>query len=484
MPRPVHIRRAAVLAIVLSSTTALASPAHAFDWRCAWLRICTAPVEAPEPKPAPAPTPPPVAPPAPQPVPSGPLAANGTLEPSRGMIRSFYGDVNPFYKPDSATWSARDPLGRDLTAFWGALQPYRGMIRSFEGELEASRGMIRSFDGEIEANRGMIRSFWGDIGATRGMIRSFWDTLPTSYDQSHAGYATLAGQMGDFVRQSESFWGPAVQAGTGKSFAPGFADPLLKKYGIDLTKPGTLAALTPDRREMFFLEWRDGLMQFSGADQVDHWMSQVNWSPRLTQVQGSGTDAIIGLVDFYTAADADIAGKTIWSGGYTADNGHGSAVGGLIVASHDGKGIMGIAPNARVVAYNPFDATQSASWADLTKRGARGPAQGPRRPKGCERIGRQPVAGRRWLDAAPGMAQRLHGQRMSIRLSQGPRPLHHRRRQQRHDADRQRQHEGRAGQHLHRGGLRAPRQHHLRLLQPAGHRVRNHGGGVQERPAC
>jgi hypothetical protein len=142
---------------------------------------------------------------------------------------------------------------------------------------------------------------------------------------------------------------------------------LLKKYGIDLDDSQSLAKLSADQREMFFLEWHDNLMQFSGADQVDHWMKSIGWSPALTQQQGSGSRAVIGLVDFFVANDPDIAQKVIYSGGYTAFTGHGAGVGSLILASHDGKGVMGIAPNARVAAYNPFDATHTASWADVTK---------------------------------------------------------------------------------------------------------------------
>ena len=65
--------------------------------------------------------------------------------------------------------------------------------------------------------------------------------------------------------------------------------------------------------------------------------------------------------------DPDLANNIIYSGGYDNPlNGHGTAVASLMVAEHDGRGLMGIAPNATVAAYNPFDATGTASWADVS----------------------------------------------------------------------------------------------------------------------
>lgn len=117
------------------------------------------------------------------------------------------------------------------------------------------------------------------------------------------------------------------------------------------------------------MEYYDGLMGYSGRDHVDHWMKTVNWTPRLTQTQGSGKGVVIGLVDFHAATDADIRSKTIFSGGYTtgATLSHGAAVGSLIVGSHDGKGVMGIAPDAKIAAYNPFDSTLTADTSDVQK---------------------------------------------------------------------------------------------------------------------
>jgi len=38
----------------------------------------------------------------------------------------------------------------------------------------------------------------------------------------------------------------------------------------------------------------------------------------------------------------------------------------LLIGPHDGQGVMGMIPDARVFAYNPFDATGTANWDDVT----------------------------------------------------------------------------------------------------------------------
>ncbi|PCD01618.1 hypothetical protein COC42_15935 [Sphingomonas spermidinifaciens] len=290
-----------------------------------------------------------------------PLASQaGTITPTRGMIRAHMDEISPFWSDGPQVGIDVDPETGELEPFWGKLEPYRGMIRAHEGELTALAGMIRAHEGDLEGMRGMIRAHMGELSATARMIRAHDTSAVVDYAAALSDYRA-------FISQSEAFWAVPVQKETGKSFSTVITDPLLNKYGIDLNDAQSLAKLSGDQREMFFLEWHDNLMQFSGADQVDHWMKSIGWSPALTQQQGSGTRAVIGLVDFFVAKDPDIAQKVIYSGGYTAFTGHGAGVGSLILASHDGKGVMGIAPNARVAAYNPFDATHTASWTDVTK---------------------------------------------------------------------------------------------------------------------
>ena len=124
-------------------------------------------------------------------------------------------------------------------------------------------------------------------------------------------------------------------------------------------------------RALFFLDWYDGLMNFTGTDHVDHWMKTVNWSPALTRTLNSGTgsstvDVRVGILDqSLTSLARNQAIQFNGASGFS--DGHGDAVAGILVGAHDGKGVMGMAPNARVYAYNPFDASGTASWDDVTK---------------------------------------------------------------------------------------------------------------------
>lgn len=277
------------------------------------------------------------------------------IDPKWGKIRTFWGKIRTFE-------------GEEVSPFWGKIRTFWGDTGPFEGDMTAFWGTHQTYnDGSdpnaVEPEWGKIRTFWGELGGEWGKIRTFWDSVAGSNTASR-DHAELAGKLNAIVDRSALFWGDAVEAKTGKNFRAGFANALLARYGIDLNDPRTLAALDVNEREHFFLEWYDGLMQFSGADNPDHWMRQVNWSPRITQIAGSGSDTVIGLLDF-TVAQKESGNVRFYNGVSSFDNGHGAAVASLMVAGHDGQGVMGIAPNASVVAYNPFDATETAGWDDI-----------------------------------------------------------------------------------------------------------------------
>jgi hypothetical protein len=306
--------------------------------------------------PAPAPTPAP----APSPADGNVQTTNsGAIKPLyrniRGFyrnIRGFWGDVNPFYRNIRGFWGDVDPFYRNIRGFWGAIDP----------ATMATTAGAPLYSG--------IGPFWEDLGGQWEAVAADWQP-GGDYAGNEARYAHVSANLNTLVNTSEKFWGDAVAKKTGKSFKSGFADPLFARFGVDPNDPASLAKLSANEQSHLFIDWYDGLMEFSGTDHVDWWMKSVNWTPRLTQTQGGGSDAVIGLVDFFVAADNDIKSKLIYSGGVSNfTNGHGSGVGSLIVASHDGKGIMGIAPNAKVAAYNPFDSSGSTDW-DTVKVGIR-----------------------------------------------------------------------------------------------------------------
>lgn len=270
------------------------------------------------------------------------MASAGTIRSFAGTIRSFAGTIRSF-QTTVIPATGPDPL------FWGGIYPA-------SGTLTASAGTIRSFSGQFEGMAGTIRSF-------AGTIRSFDGTLAT-WQSGAAKYEGLATQIATLVEQTKASWGGAVTKQTGKTFEAGFSDRMLAKYGIDLKNAQSLVGMDEVGVEMFLMDWYDNLMNFSGADQVDHWMAAVNWTPRITQDLGSGKDSKIGLLDFTVTGEG--TSSLVKVGGVSTVAGiHGSAVLSLMTAAHDGRGVMGIAPGAAVVSYNPFDTSYTAGWTDI-----------------------------------------------------------------------------------------------------------------------
>ncbi len=265
------------------------------------------------------------------------------LEPDAGKIRTFAGNIAGLagkirtFQTQNFTTTGVDPN------FWGSLQP-------LSGSLAASAGKIRTFAGAYEAQAGKIRTF-------AGKIRTF--TTDTTSAKA------MLTEINKMVSSSEATWGSAVQQQTGKSFYDGYACAMLMKYHIDLKNSASLSTLDEATLELFLMDWYDNLMNFSGVDQTDYWMPQVGWTPAMTQqLSGGYVDAKIGVLDF-TIGGVSEDNVALAKGISTVDGGHGTAVAGLIAAPHDGRGVMGIAPTASIVSYNPFDETMTAGWADI-----------------------------------------------------------------------------------------------------------------------
>jgi subtilisin family serine protease len=297
------------------------------------------------------------------------------------------------YGQNAGTAGGINPLKGRIRTFTGDLAPHLGMVSGLAGPIDPSKGRIRTFEGDIDPFKGRIRTFWGDLTPVTGeldpkiiQISSFTNSfLPASQAiiaswtvaQTSGNFSDVIARLNQLLAASKQQWEDEVTAQTGEDFTTIVANPFLAKWKVNLANPSTLAGLDAFDRSMFLLDWYDTVMNFSGMDRYDHWMNAVRWTPALTQVQGGGSKAVIGLIDFFAANDPDVRSKVIYSGGYqNVDNAHGAAVGSLIVASHDGRGVMGIAPRAQIAAFNPFDHTFTASWRDvergITEVGQRG----------------------------------------------------------------------------------------------------------------
>ena len=313
---------------------------------------------------------------------AGPTAQSSRATPMTGNIRGFSGEIDPETGNIRGFGGGIDPQTGNIRGFGGNLQVFTGNIRGFAGEGDPYTGFIRAYSGDIDPYTGNIRGFWGtltpdggELSALTGNIRGFAESyIPKMDDTLHlwaqadasGDYTALAAQLQGIAADGEAIWGDAVLQRTGKSFAEGFADRFYADWDIDPTDPASLGGLDLIDRQLMMLDWHDEMLGFSGMDNADHWMNAVNWRPALTQVQGGGRNTTIGLIDFFAAADSDVASKVVFDGGYAdVDSPHGTAVGSLMVASHDGRGVMGIAPDARIAAYNPFDSSMTANWDDV-----------------------------------------------------------------------------------------------------------------------
>ncbi len=307
-----------------------------------------------------------------------------SIDPFYRDISPFYGDINPFYG--------------DIDAFWGNINPFYGDINPFYGDIDAFWGDINPFYGDINPFYGDIDAFWGDIDAFYGNIGAFnaedlkalgeygeqasvkigaaedtWSKLIYTVGSDGSISIRFNGEpnrilsaLEQMIAHAEAQFGAAYNAETGKSFREGFVAELLERHGLDLTNNSiskqTLAK-TAAERAAFYLDFNDSLLQYSGVDQVDHWMAAINWTPSVTQIQGNGADTIIGIIDGGFTNDIDLSNNIVWAGGGDATvGGHGAGVASLIAGAHDGKGILGIAPDVNIATYNPFGDDNTSSW--------------------------------------------------------------------------------------------------------------------------
>ncbi|MAI90190.1 S8 family peptidase [Ponticaulis sp.] len=303
------------------------------------------------------------------------VALWGNLDSFWGNLDSFWGNLDSFYVAFSVPegedpetyYGLLDPSWGNLDSFWGNLDSFNGNLDTSWGNLDSFWGNLDSFWGNLDSFWGNLDSFWGNLDSFWGNLDSFWGNLDSFDANTQADYDQLLFDLGTLYNMSQEQYAPLVAFYTGQDFWSGFAQEIFERYGIDPSDPSSLEGLTAEERFRFYIDWRDGLMQFNGIDRVDHWMQTINWSPVLTQDHDYNTQAVIGLLDFGITDETLLTHDVIYNGGYETDSEdtHGSAVVSLLIAPHDGFGVMGIAPDASVAAYNPFDETGTAGWEDV-----------------------------------------------------------------------------------------------------------------------
>ena len=123
-----------------------------------------------------------------------------------------------------------------MTAFWGA-------TGAFYGDLTTFWGVANPVVGKGAPDYLQVGQFWTTAGGTWDQISAAWTAASAS--SAASGYQTVATDLQGLINTSRNFWGSAVQAKTGASFDTAFANPLLAKYGINLSDPNSLASLDP-----------------------------------------------------------------------------------------------------------------------------------------------------------------------------------------------------------------------------------------------
>ncbi len=309
----------------------------------------------------------------------------GSINPFYGGINPFYGSINPFYGGINPFYGGISPFYAWNNAYYGGINPFYGKISPFWGDNTQYWGKINPFSGSIAPAYGSVDPFWGNISPFTSTDSSLWATISPYWRSAGpqwgninlawanlqatnaANYSTLQQQLQVFLANAQAVWGAAVQKATKQNFMDGFATPLLAKFGIDPNNPASLANVNAYTRSAFFMAWYDGLMAYSGAPRVDWWMGSVDWTPLLTQIQDTGTKTTVGVLDSTFNHNGTGVQNVTLIGGYNMYvNDHGAAVASLIASPPTAGGAMGIAPNSHVLIYNPFDATGTASWTDVT----------------------------------------------------------------------------------------------------------------------
>jgi subtilisin family serine protease len=269
----------------------------------------------------------------------------GPIDPFYGSINPFYGGINPFYGGISPFWG-------DISPFWGSINPFYGTIQPFYGSIDPFWGTINPFNsGQLS----QVYAYWNTAGPAWGSINTLWGQLQAS---NATDYSQLQAALSDFVTQAVSMWGAPAQT---------FVNAMFAKYGIDPTNPMSLANTSAETRSAFFLNFYDGAMDLTKLDHVDWWMAAVKWSPQIVQTDNTPGPLFAGVLDASITQNYSDVKNLKFIGGYQGYvNDHGAAVASLMAAQQDKVGVMGEAPAAQVLLYNPFDTTGTASWTDVT----------------------------------------------------------------------------------------------------------------------
>ena len=325
----------------------------------------------------------------------GAAQAAGPVSPVTGNVSPLYGKINPFYGDVNATYGKINP-------FYGKINPFYGKINPFWGDINAYWGAINPFTQVSDpATRDFYRTnrydpFWGKANPylvnTNGLnytsIAGFWKTEFSAWTPILASWnaatsvedaAKVAAQIqNDLILPANQFWS-TVMLRSGSAKASDLIQSQLQAAGVTFNADGSIDSASllnsdPSQRAMLFLNLYDNLMDYAGTGHADWWMGQVGWSPELARTQGARPTGIpmtptIGMIDFVMINGRNVSRQVTQYGSSVFSDGHGAAVGSLIIGATDGSGVLGVLPpgSGKVLVYDPYDDTNTTNWTEVGK---------------------------------------------------------------------------------------------------------------------
>jgi hypothetical protein len=322
----------------------------------------------------------------------GPITpVQGDISPLYGKINPFYGDVNAAYGKINPFYGKINPFYGKINPFWGGLDGFWGTVTPFAPTSDPATTAFYKFSGydpfwgknNPYSNGAFdytsIGTFWTSEFAAWTPILAQWNAATTSTDAADVAKAI----QNNLLAPTASFWAPIMaKSGQVGNSTQALILSQLTAAGIKINADGTidgqsLLGVDPSRRAMLFLNIYDNLMDYAGTGHVDWWMGAVGWSPMLAQTEGTKPAGLlspllqptIGMVDFVIADGHHVPRQVTQYGSSVFSDGHGAAVGSLIIGATDGSGVMGVMPqgSASVIVYDPYDDTGTTNWTDVGK---------------------------------------------------------------------------------------------------------------------
>ena len=331
---------------------------------------------------------------------AGAARASGPITPVQGDVSPLYGKINPFYGKINPLDGTIDASYGKINPFYGKINPFYGKINPFWGDITAywngTNPFAQAADPATQAFYAASRDdpFWGQNnpyfisqnGLSYASIGTFWKSEFNAWTPILAQWnaavsvgdaASVAAQIQNgLIQPTSAFWTPFLQR-AGNSGTLREIKSQLAAAGVTFNGDGSIDALSllnsdPSQRAMLFLNLYDRMMDYAGTGHADWWMAQVGWSPLLAQTQGTRPAGIlatptIGMVDFVIANGQHVSNQVTQYGSTVFADGHGAAVGSLIIGATDGSGVLGVMPqgSGRVVVYDPYDDTNTTNWTDV-----------------------------------------------------------------------------------------------------------------------